>query len=465
MTRLQRYLKAISKAVPNAVVHLNTGPLGAAFHRNGGRFLIREVLVKNGFVLGEESIAPALEDGVDDLFERNVAAVVRYYESVRANVEAQDLTIGNPIVTVREESGELLVGLFIATLQGETMLPGAEDAPENQPEGLDPDFVPFEFTEAEREGRTSGLGDHLVDPPLYKLGHADAEGRPVPLFPAMAVAEANDKAVDRMLSDTMAQMKGAPVAVRGQGPDQRMTTCPSPRHEDRNPSCTVYLKTMSYHCWGCGAHGELPVGVIPERETLQVQAPEFVGGIPTREHLGPRPFTQVRSLKPIYSCGSERPVAMETPEGIVDMEPTPMTPEVRECVRGLDMTLPTMRVPSMTLDVEGKIVLIKDVVFSHGRITSYRSSETLPVQPVPPEVAASHLEILQGMAQTINDARGAHDFTVRLATPEDTIAFEKFNGRDVFVVNERGCSQGVGDFQCWHSHLTNRMPKTEVTSL
>ncbi|TAM92795.1 MAG: hypothetical protein EPN43_01915 [Jatrophihabitans sp.] len=54
--------------------------------------------------------------------------------------------------------------------------------------------------------------------------------------------------------------------VDGIGPGRMgdfMICCPSPRHEDRSPSCAVHPFTGRFYCFGCGAHGDV-FGLITE---------------------------------------------------------------------------------------------------------------------------------------------------------------------------------------------------------
>ena len=33
--------------------------------------------------------------------------------------------------------------------------------------------------------------------------------------------------------------------------------CPMPDHDDPNPSMVLHLRTDRFHCFGCGAHGDV----------------------------------------------------------------------------------------------------------------------------------------------------------------------------------------------------------------
>lgn len=50
------------------------------------------------------------------------------------------------------------------------------------------------------------------------------------------------------------RLKGIKVRKHGQYYKSR---CPFPKHKDQDPSFTIYDKTESFYCWGCGEWGDV----------------------------------------------------------------------------------------------------------------------------------------------------------------------------------------------------------------
>lgn len=71
--------------------------------------------------------------------------------------------------------------------------------------------------------------------------------------------------------------------------------CCCPFHQERTPSCYVYVDQQTYHCFGCGAHGDA-LTLVREKEGLDfVDAAEFIarrGGISLRFEERGRPGMQ-----------------------------------------------------------------------------------------------------------------------------------------------------------------------------
>jgi DNA primase len=53
------------------------------------------------------------------------------------------------------------------------------------------------------------------------------------------------------------QHLGVELPDRGSGASDFMVSCPVPSHADSTPSCIVHPATGRYHCFGCGAHGDV----------------------------------------------------------------------------------------------------------------------------------------------------------------------------------------------------------------
>ena len=52
---------------------------------------------------------------------------------------------------------------------------------------------------------------------------------------------------------TICQQKGIKLHPHGR---YYKTSCPTPHHEDKNPSCAIYPDTNTWYCFGCHASGD-----------------------------------------------------------------------------------------------------------------------------------------------------------------------------------------------------------------
>lgn len=55
--------------------------------------------------------------------------------------------------------------------------------------------------------------------------------------------------------DVLRHFFGDKLRQRGKNPDEWITLCPF--HNERTPSFTVTTRKQFYHCFGCGAHGDV----------------------------------------------------------------------------------------------------------------------------------------------------------------------------------------------------------------
>jgi len=63
----------------------------------------------------------------------------------------------------------------------------------------------------------------------------------------------------------LVQVMGEYAPMRKAG---RMWACCCPFHQERSPSCYVYPDQQTYHCFGCGAHGDV-ITLVRNRENLE----------------------------------------------------------------------------------------------------------------------------------------------------------------------------------------------------
>lgn len=63
----------------------------------------------------------------------------------------------------------------------------------------------------------------------------------------------------------LVQVMGEYAPLRKAG---RMWACCCPFHQERSPSCYVYPDQQTYHCFGCGAHGDV-ITLVRNRENIE----------------------------------------------------------------------------------------------------------------------------------------------------------------------------------------------------
>ena len=114
-----------------------------------------------------------------------------------------------------------------------------------------------------------------------------------------------------------------PELGRGSGAE-RMCSCPSPVHEDRNPSCSVQVESGKWFCHGCGEGG----GVVKWlRLTRGLPGPE---ALETARRLGLAPEPRVNGRLP-SSPNGRRPYRQ--PSSVDNAPPTDLPSRYAACYR------------------------------------------------------------------------------------------------------------------------------------